>query len=218
MTRWVSGNNATAAALKSLAMVTLADLHFDSGTIFIHDGFQQLTVGAQLYSGIGDYGSIEMVGEDLSNIAQPITLTLSGVDPAYVADVMAEKCQGRLVTLYIGLLDVNSIAWYANPEILWEGRMDVPQIELGQGTATIRVTCEHRLMREPLVSRYTNQDQQLAHPTDNFFSLLWQIPLATASWGKEDVFHPAQTGPVTAGRNDGNKGGGAGGFSWYGAK
>jgi hypothetical protein len=200
VTRWASGNNATAAALRSLGMVVLADIHFDTGTLYVHDGYVQLLANSQTYSGLGEFGGIDLVSEDLSNVANPITLTLSGVDPAYISDVMTEHCQGRIVTLYVGLLDVN----------LWEGRMDFPQIELSQGQATIRVTCEHRLMREPQVARYTDQDQQIAHPGDTFFNLQWQIPLSTASWGKLDVFHPANQAPFSNRGDRGADGGGGG--------
>lgn len=210
MTRWASGNNATAAAIRTLGMVTLADLHFDTGTLYVHDGFATLVANGNTYSGLGDYGGIDTVSEDLANIANPLTLTLSGVDAAYVADVMTENVQGRVVTLYVGLFDVNAGSWYANPEIMWEGRMDYPQIDIAQGQATIRVNCEHRLMREPLVSRYTDQDQQIAHPGDSFFNLMWQIPLATASWGKVDITHPANVAPGggTGGGGVGGRGGG----------
>jgi hypothetical protein len=209
MTRWASGSNATAAAVRSLGMVTLADLHFDTGTLYVHDGFSQVIANGNTYSGLGNYGGIDIVSEDLANIANPVTLTLSGVDPAYVADVMTENVQGRLVTLYVGLFDVNAGTWYANPEIMWEGRMDCPQIDIAQNSATIKVICEHRLMREPLVSRYTDPDQQIAHPGDRFLDLLWMIPLSTASWGSVNVTHPATpAGPITGG---GGRGGRAGG-------
>jgi hypothetical protein len=208
--RWVSGANATAAGIRALGMVQLADLHFDTGTLYVHDGFGTLVANGNTYSGLGNYGGIDAVGEDLSNIANPLTLTLSGVDAAYVSDVMTENVQGRMVTLYVGLFDVNAGSWYANPEISWEGRMDFPHIDIAQNQATIKVTCEHRLMREPLISRYTDQEQQIAHPNDNFFNLMWQIQLATASWGKVDISHPVN---VLPGQNGGGGviGGGGGG-------
>jgi hypothetical protein len=211
VTRWANSGNATAAALKSLAGLVLCDLHFDSGIVYVHDAFGPVTnpANSQIYSGLGEFGGVNVAAEDLSNVANPVTLTLSGVDPAYIADVMTENCQGRVVTLWIGLLDINAMTWFANPEIVWEGRMDVPSIAFGDKTATITMTCEHRLMREPVVARYTDQDQKLAHSTDNFFDLLWMIPLATASWGKVDIFHPANQSPTPSGA--GGRGGGGGG-------
>jgi hypothetical protein len=208
VTRWANLGNANAAVLPSLAGVVLADLHFDAGPLYLHDGFGPLLANSQTYSGLGEFGGVNVAAEDLSNVANPVTLTLSGVDPAYISDVMTENCQGRGVTLWVGLLDINSMAWAANPEILWEGRMDVPSIAFGDKTATITMTCEHRLMREPQVARYTDQDQKLAHSTDNFFDLLWMIPLATASWGKVDIFHPANQSPTPTGRAGGGGGGG----------
>jgi hypothetical protein len=195
VTRWVAGGNVTAAQQKSVGLVILADLHFDTGTLYVHDAFGALTANGQSYLGLGQLGGIDVVNEDLSTVANSVVLTLSGVDPQYISDVMTEHIQGRVITLYVGLLDLNTLAWYANPEIVWEGRMDYPEITLDEGAATIKVTCEHRLMREPLVARYTDQDQQLQWPGDTFFNLLWQIPLATASWGAVNVTHPANQAP-----------------------
>lgn len=224
MTR-LSTNNATASQLKSLGLVVLCDLHFDSETLYVHDGFGALAANSRTYSGLGETGGVEMIGEDLSNVAQPVRLTLSGVDSSYVSDVMTENCQGRQVTLWVGMWNVNSGAWYDPPFITWEGRMDYPQIEFGDKTATIRMNCEHRLMREPCVARYTDQDQQLAHAGDSFFNLQWMIALSTASWGHVDVFHPVNQAPVhTPGKGKGGgsyqygsgwTGGGGGGSGNY---
>jgi len=196
MTRWADSNNAAAAAQKAIAMVTLADLNFASGTLYVHDGFAQLIYNSHTYSGLGQYGSIDAVSEDLTNVANPVSLTLSGVEPGLVASAMTENYQGRTVTLYVGLLDVNAMTWYANPEIVWEGRMDYMTIDIEQNSAKIRMNCEHRLRREPLIARFTDEDQQLAHAGDTFFSLLWQIPLASATWGSTNVFHPVNVPPT----------------------
>lgn len=195
MTRWTDANNAVAAAKTVVAMVTLCDLNFGSGTVRVHDGIGALTFNSQTYNGLGTYGTIDAVNEDVATTAKALQLTLSGVEPSLVNSAMTEDYQGKTVTLYVGLLDINTLAWIANPEIVWEGRMDYMAIDLGQGVGTIKMFCESRLQREPKVSRYTDQDQQIAHPGDNFFNLLWQIPLTTASWGQTTVTHPKNVPP-----------------------
>ena len=195
MTRWANSGNATAAAQQSVGMVTLADLNFASGTVYVHDAYGPLVANGNTYQGLGSYGSMDLVLEDLAGTAKAVTLILSGCENSLISSVMTENYQGRLVTLYVGLLDVNTVAWYANPEVVWSGRMDYPQIDIGQGVSTIRLNCENRLNREPMVSRYTDQDQQLLSAGDNFFNLLWQIPLASCNWGAVNVFHPANIPP-----------------------
>jgi len=198
VTRWVNSANATAAAQNVFAMVTLADLNFASGTLYVHDGLGTLNFNGNAYQGLGQYGRVDAISEDLNNTAKPVQLTLSGVEPGLVSSAMTENYQGQVVTLYVGPLDVNTMQWIATPETVWEGRMDYMTIDIQESAATIRMNCEHRLNREPLIARYTDQDQQLAHSGDNFFNLLWQIPLASANWGSVNIFHPATVPP---GRN-----------------
>lgn len=205
MTRWASPANATAAAASSVALVTLVSLAFDGGTIYVHDGFATLVnpVDGQTYSGLGDYGGLDTVEETTETIAKPLTLTLSEVPTGLVSDAMTENVQGRVVTIYVGLLDVNAMTWIANPEVVWEGRMDYITISLGQGKATIELRCENRLNREPLVARYTDQDQQIAFPGDTFFNLLWMIQNASAGWGATSVQYPANVPPNAGARGNG---------------
>ncbi len=198
MTRWVNPANATAAAQNAFGMVTLADLNFASGTVSVHDGIGPLLYNGSTYIGLGQYGAMDAILEDTSGIARTVQLTLSGVEPGLVASAMTENYQGRTVTIYVGPLDINTLSWIVSPETVWEGRMDYMTIDIQETSATIKMNCEHRLYREPLIARYTDQDQQLAHPGDNFFNLLWQIPLATATWGAVNVLHPLNKPPTRA--------------------
>lgn len=211
----LNAGNVTAASLTTVGMVTLADLWFASGTLYVHDGFGTLVnpANSQTYVGIGNYGSLDAVPEDLTKqTAKAVVLTLSGADPSLIASAMTENYQGRTVTLYVGFLDVNTLAWYANPDELWGGRMDYAQIDYGRNSATIKLNCENRLSREPMVARFTDQDQQIAFPGDKFFDLLPRIPLNSCSWGAVTVLHPGPPPgqPLTGTGGSGNPGGGGG--------
>lgn len=188
--RWSSIFNENNAKRNAIAMVTLGELYFDSGTLYLSDGFGQLNWNGHAYDGLGDYGGFDSIQELPDSTARGLILTLSGVPTHLVVSAMNEQYQGRIVILYVGLLDIDSMAWIDNPEVVWEGRMDYMTIDIQETAATMQMHCEHRLNKEPLVARYTDQDQQLAFPGDSFFNLTWQIPLATASWGAVTVQHP----------------------------
>lgn len=209
MTRWVSTNNAAAAAQQTLAMITLADLDFSDGTIRVHDGFGTVSFGGNTYQGLGDYGSLDVVEESTETIAKTITLSLTGVPGPFVTEAMTQNFQGRVVTLYIGILDVNSMQFIDTPETIWEGRMDYMTVDISENKTSLQLRCENRLNREPLVARYTDVDQRLAFPGDSFFDLVWMIPFATAGWGAVSVQYPADQPP--SGRGTSPKGGGPGG-------
>jgi hypothetical protein len=196
VTRWVSTLNDANASQQAIALVTLAQINFLSGTLYLNDGFGNLLWGGNTYLGLGDYGQIDAIQESTEVVAKTLVMTLSGVSPSLVTSAMTENYQGRVVSLFAGLLDVNALSWIDNPELAWEGRMDFMNISIAQNAATITMSCESRLNRESLVSRYTDTDQQIAFPGDTFFNLMWQIPLSSATWGNVNVQHPVNILPT----------------------
>lgn len=195
MTRWVSSAAQTAAAEKSIVMVTLVDLDFPSGNVRAHDGAGTLTFGGNDYTGVGQYGGIDAVMEGLEIIARPLKLTLSGVDASLVETTMTEDYQDEAVTVYVGVLNKDTMQFVADPEEVWGGRMDTMSIEVDEGLAVITLNCEHRLRREPRIARYTNQDHQLAYPGDTFFSFLYRIPFSRSMWGAWPTTFPWDSPP-----------------------
>ena len=77
----------------------------------------------------------------------------------------------------------------ADPQVVWEGKMDHMVISFSNETASISMNCEHRLRREPRIARYTQEDQQLAYPTDTFFHLVHVIPGFRSQWGSERTWY-----------------------------
>ncbi|HSY05879.1 MAG TPA: hypothetical protein VK803_08020 [Steroidobacteraceae bacterium] len=210
MTRWASSNNATAAAQTAVAMVTLCELDFSDQTLYLNDSLATLITGGHTYFGVGDYAGLDLVEESTETIAKTITLSLTGVPGNLLTEAMTQNYQGRQVVISIGIVNVNTLAFIDTPEIIWEGRMDYMTVEIGQGSTSIQLRCENRLNREPLVSRMTDVDQQLAFPGDTFFDLVWMIPLASAGWGATTIQYPANVPPsgrgVTGGGPDPRRG------------
>lgn len=203
MTRFASNTNETEAAKKNLTMVVLAKLEFSSGALYVHDGIGSLSFGGDTYVGVGSFGGIESSDEQIELVAKPITLSLSGVDSSIVSSAMTEDYQNKPVTIYLGFLN-DSNAFVATPEIVWEGRMNQMQVSISKGTGSIKLSCEYRLRREPIIARFSDQDQKLAFPGDRFFDLLPTIANYAGKWGQRDV----------RGGNRGSSGGGGGGGSF----
>jgi hypothetical protein len=180
-------------------MVTLVDMDFSSGHVRVHDGLGPLAFSGNTYDGVGKYGGIEAVTETLDVIARPLKLTLSGVDASLVTTTMTETYQNRSCTVYLGILDQTTMTFVATPETVWEGRMDTMQIEIADGSATIKLNCEHRLYREPRIARYTDQDEQLAYSGDTFFNLMYQIPGFRSQWGSVNTNYSGGVGTGSGG-------------------
>jgi hypothetical protein len=201
MTRWISATNQTQAAKAATYLVTLCELAFDSGTIRVHDGVGTLSFGGNNYIGVGQYGAFDIVDENIDNVARGVRLTLSGVEAGLISTVMTETYQGRIVTLYLGLLDEN-LTFVDTPEELWSGRIDTMSISLDQNSAVISVSCEYRLRKEPVVARYTDTDQRLAYAGDRFFDLTQKIPQFRATWGDKPSSYSGGGGGVPGGPAD----------------
>jgi len=182
MTRWVSNTNQTEATKASLFIITMAKLEFDSGTVYVHDGVGSVTFDGNTYLGVGKYGSFDIIDENIDTVARGIKVTLSGVDTSLVPIVMDEVYQGRPATFYVGFLDQN-LNFVADPEEIWSGRMDTMSISMDQNSAVISLSCEYRLRKEPVLARFTDEDQRLAFAGDTFFNLTQFIPRYKATWG-----------------------------------
>ncbi len=184
MSRWTSGANETGAAQASVTLAVLVDLDFSSGHIRVHDGIGTLTHATYAYDGVGKFGGIELDAEDQEVAAKGCRLTLSGIPSDLVPDVLTvSDYQGRDCTLYIGLLNADTGAWIDTPEVLWSGYMDFMDLETGTDGARIVLHVEDELRREPLQAWYTDEDQQLLHSGDRFFSDLPNVEIHQAAWG-----------------------------------
>jgi hypothetical protein len=208
MSRIVSSTNAAQFAKDSLLGCVLVDLDFASGHVRCNDGLVACTFGGNTYSPVGQFGGIEMIEETLDSIARPLLITLSGIDASLVVTAQNEIYQNRQVIVYVGVIDQSLGTLVDTPEIAWEGRMDCMTISIAQGKGTIALNCEHRLRREPRVARYTDLDQQAAHPGDTFFSFLGQIPFFKSQWGNQKQEYGGPPQPVFHGPYGGGHWGG----------
>lgn len=191
MTRWTSSDNQLAAAGRTVALVTFVDLDIVGDRLRAHDNTGTINWGSNDWLGVGEFAGIDAVTESLEVIAQPVKLTLSGVDPQLITDAMTTQYHGRDVTIYIGLRDTETGALVDTPEEVWSGYMDVMTIEFDLNSASITLDCEHRLRRQPATSRYTDEDQRTLFAGDLFFSKLHLIPGFVGKWGSRDLAYSA---------------------------
>ncbi len=193
MTRFVSSTNETEAAKVSVTLCLLAEFDLLTGFVRVHDGTGNLSFGGNTYYGIGQFGSVETIEESTDTVARGVRCTLTGVDATLLSDVIAGGNQGRDVTFYLGLLAENSMTFVADPEEVWGGRLDTFDIKLSKGAASIKVSAEHRLRREPTAARYTNEDQQIRFANDRGFDMLHLISTTKAAWGEKPAGYRGTT-------------------------
>ena len=175
------------AAISSalLRPVLFVQANFTSGPLYVWSGMGPITWNGQVWTGIGTLGSISTIEEGSTVSAKGITLTLSGIDPTLLTDVMDEFQVGLPVMVTLGVFDENG-ALIADPVCCFSGRMDQPTIDVSGTMATIAINCENRLveMNVAVDRRYTDEDQQLDYPGDLGFQFVNGIQDAQIYWGR----------------------------------
>lgn len=187
MSRWVSSANQTEAAEQSIVPVMFVDLDIVGDRLRLNDSNLTLNWGGFDWLGVSTFGGIDGVDESHDLIAQPVKLTLSGVDPQLVTDARTTQYQGRAVVIYLGLLNKQTYAFIDTPEEVWSGFMDVMTLEAGEREGKITLTCEHWLRIAATTGRWTDEDQQGRYAGDRLFQFLHEIPTYVGKWGSRDV-------------------------------
>jgi hypothetical protein len=175
----------TASVAGVVRPVVLAKLEFSSGTIFVSTADRTLvTPGGDSYAGVGVFGGISGVDEDVQLGANGISLLLSGVDTNLLSLALQENYQGRAATISLGLL-TEAWAFVAEPVVVFKGRMDTMSIVSGS-EGRINLSCENRLAAWDKARnlRFNNQTQQLRFPGDRGLEFVEQAADREIFWGR----------------------------------
>lgn len=190
-------------------LYTLADLVLDGGTLRMWNGAGYLAVGANTYTGLGDFGNIEPIKEDLSEFPRALKVTLAAVTSSnLLAEALAENLFNRPITIYRAWWDTTSLSVVNTPEVSFKGRIN--EVVLKRGDAEqgdfLELTIATRLRRESAVSYYTKEDLALTYSGDTFFNYVDKIAGFKSLWGQKPVYFNV-TNPGGRDRGGGRGGG-----------
>lgn len=163
--------------------VAFVEMDFASGFLRANNSAVTLPWAGFDWIGLGRVGGIEPVGEGMTLEARSLRFTLTGVDPANIAIALGEQYQGRSVKVWFApLTDQHAVV--LDPLLLFSGRMDTMDIELG-ATGTITVSAESRLADwdRPRVRRYNSADQAQTDASDKGFDFVPQMAEKNLRWG-----------------------------------
>ncbi len=167
-----------------IAPCFLAIITFRSATEYVWTGPCPLTWNGNTFTGIGSLGKISPVAEGVDINAEGMTLSLSGIDPALLAESVTDVQVGAPVTVYFALVD-GSLNIIGTPYPLFVGQVDQPSITPGTEDITISLKCESRLsdLQRANQRRYTSADQRLYYPDDIGFSWVEILNDQALRWG-----------------------------------
>ena len=213
--RSIDSANETALLAKVVKLVYFARLDFSSGVQRVHTEIGPITAthpihGAELYSGIGDFGGIDGdVVESVSGAAKALKLRLTGVDSSWVNIALTDDYYRRDAEIMLGLEDAAGDL-VADPEIIFSGFMDKVDAVLDHGLSALSLTCESRgtnLQRAP-DNRFTDEDKQAEVSGDLFGEYIYRMADLKLFWGDREFTSPFA--PSGGGRGRGGGRGGTG--------
>lgn len=148
-------------------------------------GVHEITALGQSWQGVGHLASLSPIKETTDVYAAGIVVGLSGLDATRVSEILQSVELGLGGTVYLGFLN-NAGALVDDPEILFQGLMDVPQIEDDGTSATITISYESRLRdgERPRPWRYTPESQKKFYPDDEGYEFISALVEWNGTWGK----------------------------------
>lgn len=165
--------------------LVLVELQFGTGTVRVCNAGYAFPWGGFDWIGLGQLGSVDGISEGASLQMYGCGLTLSGIPPEYISEMMTPAdYQGKTAIIRLAPL-TDDYQIIADPVVVFKGRMDTCDIQLGQ-TATITLTVESRLVdwERPRTRRYNDADQQAAHPGDKGMQYVDQMVSKDLKWGR----------------------------------
>lgn len=170
--------------------------------LYVWGGPWNLTVDGKEYLGVGDRGLVGKDGAGIGNVAAPLTLELSGVDPATIELLDADEVRGATVVLRQWIFDGAGQTLLENDPVR-RGRLDqLTSEETPGGTATISALIEGaaRGLGRRSGRMRSDADQRLVEPTDGGFKHISYAAQKMLYWsGKPPARAGAAVGGVTGG-------------------
>ncbi len=203
MSRTLPTGYAALAAARVFRPVFLVDLDWPSGIVYLWGGYGTMPWGGNTYVGTGHLGGVSTISESFNGRANGVTLTLSGIPSALLADALAVDSQGRRGRVWLAAL-ANDGSMAADPYLIFDGVIDICPVSDDGSTASITVQLEKELIDRRVNNwRYTHEDQQIDSPGDLIFSFVAGLANAQFHWGGKALAPPdlggSGSGPTGSG-------------------
>lgn len=174
----------------NVPLLLFVELDFGSGFVRVTNSPYSFTWNGSTWIGLGAMGGIEALPEGATLEARGVALRLAGVpldgegDSELIAIALGEHYQGRDCRIWVAALD-DQYAIVGNPKLIFLGRMDNMEIEVGQAAA-ITLHAESRLadLERPRIRRYNGGDQKAEYPDDLGLDYAEQMVETNLIWGR----------------------------------
>lgn len=192
--RDISAANITAVQSSIIRPIIFLRMAFASGVKRFHTEIGPRTAshpvhGSESYLGVGDFGGMSSeVVESVSNAAQGIKLSLTGIDATLISDALTDDYHGRDVDTMLGFDDVDGVL-VSDPVVLWSGFMDKVDINLQSQRGDMTLYCESRQVKLQSNGdlRFTDEQLQQDYTGDLGGEYIYRMLDLQLKWGDENL-------------------------------
>ncbi|HHJ1257183.1 TPA: hypothetical protein ACQFML_003034 [Proteus mirabilis] len=177
-------NDMVKAINEGYYLVVASRLDLKSGVVRAHTGVGNIIIAGEIYQGVGQFGAIESVGENMTTSPQQLIMKLSGFDSSLIGEVMNERVRGRNAQLM--LVALNEEAKPALAEVLFAGQISTIGVTTGEENE-IAVTVSNRFERWSygLPDRFTDKSWSKRKKGDRIFRYVAQMADRAIYWGSK---------------------------------
>lgn len=185
----------------------LLTLDFDSGTVFLWSGVDDIDLGGNTYKGVGAIGA-EISGsvETVQNADSRIRVSLSGIDiasvPSFIDEMTDNDPTGRAAGLLIAAMtpdgEIDGAA-----QLMFSGFMDNPSADDGAvNKISLDLVSEAARLNKVLAWHFTAEHQQQIFSGDKGFDFVADLD-DEVRWGaSESTDISGPSGPSGPGMNE----------------
>lgn len=174
-----------AAGQRTVRPIWLCELALDTGPLRMTTAPFDVDWNGSVFSGVGTVGAIAPADETTELRPARLSLTLQGLDAEMVGVGMGEPVQGRVVTLWLALLDA-AHSMIDEPVLWWQGRGNALSIEMSEVTASVQLDAENALAdwERARDRRWTDADQRSRFAGDRGLEFVTQAASQELIWGR----------------------------------
>lgn len=178
----------TALSQEYVSTIMAVEIEFKSGTSRAHSGLGNVVIDGQTFIGVGDLGEIGEANARNKVQESDITLSLSGMKPDIIGEVLNERCVGVAGRVILVALDPVTGAILA-ADTMFDGYVSKTAMVAGERNA-ISVTLSNVFEKwnKGLPDRYTDASHSRKYPGDRIFRYVAQMADRSIFWGsKQDA-------------------------------
>ena len=170
---------------------------FDSGSIRLWTGIEDLTISSEEYLGAGTLLSISSPLDDTEVTSSGVQISVSGMNETVLSYALSETYQNRPLTIFVGYLS-GGTSDVVGTMTVFKGRMTALAVSDDPDGSTITIDAENRLidLKRPSNLRYTKESQEFLHSGDKGFDYIQSLQDKEILWGRTGW------GKVTGGGNN----------------